>query len=268
MIANRDALATLRKRFESNLTTVALGRHTQWLREAESTNSVARIWADQGAVHGSLVFADHQTGGRGRHDRTWITSPGLNLTVSLALRPDFPASRYGLITLAASLAVNATIQHLCAAVNTKIKWPNDLLVNNRKCCGMLLESVIAGDTRESYVILGIGLNVNEVEFPESIQQVATSLKLATGQQYEREFVLVELLNRLEEQLRVLDTEPERIVSAYQSCMAGLGNPLLVNDVHSGESFEGILMGVDSTGALLLKMNTQVQAFHAGEIKLL
>ena len=133
---------------------------------------------------------------------------------------------------------------------------------------MLLESAIASEAGASFVVLGVGINVNQVEFPDLIQSLATSMMLATGQFFDRGFVLAELVNRLEKNLLLLEEAPEDIVSAYQDLLAGVGNPLSVSDVHTGSSFEGTMLGIDDAGALLLDMGSHVQSFHAGDVKLL
>ncbi|GMQ81841.1 MAG: biotin--[acetyl-CoA-carboxylase] ligase [Rhodothermia bacterium] len=267
MSGNRDAIKSLRIRFQESLGTYALGQTTRWMARSSSTNTEARAWADSGAPHGALVFADHQTAGKGRHNRTWSTAPGLNLTVSLVLRPELRPAQYGLITLAASLAVLQTIRSNCAAVSSRIKWPNDILVDGKKCCGMLLESAIGRDQTESFVILGIGLNVNQTDFPDTLQNSATSIMLACGRPVDRSHILADLLGRLETILATLEKQPEAIASRYQEELEGIGKPMTLTDVRSNRSYKGILYGIDTAGALQMEIESKIHSFHAGDVRL-
>ncbi len=267
MSGNRDALKKLRIQFQGALTTEELGQTTRWLDRSPSTNTDARAWADAGAPHGALVFADHQTAGRGRHDRTWSTEPGLNLTVSVILRPEIRPAQYSLITLAASLAVLDTIRSNCNPVSSQIKWPNDILVDGKKCCGMLLESVIGIDPAESFVILGIGLNVNQTDFPDTLQNSATSIMLACGRPVDRSQILADLLGKLESILETLEKRPESIATLYQKEMEGVGERMTLTDVHTDRSYEGVLRGVDEAGALQMDIKSEIYSFHAGDVRL-
>ncbi len=267
MSGNGDAIKSLRIRFQESLVTDALGQTTRWMARSSSTNTEARAWADAGAPHGALVFADHQTAGKGRHDRTWSSAAGLNLTVSLVLRPEIHPAQYGLITLAASLAVLQTIRSNCTAVSSRIKWPNDILVDGKKCCGMLLESAIGVEPSESYVILGIGLNVNQTDFPDAIQNSATSIMLACGRPVDRSHLLADLLGKLEIILDTLEKQPEAIASRYQEELEGVGKPMTLTHVHTNRLYEGILCGIDAAGALQMEIGSKIHSFHAGDVRL-
>jgi len=267
MRRNKDTARTDRVRFEEALDTRALGRNLRWFESLPSTNDTAREWADTGAPHGALVFADHQTGGRGRHGRTWTAAPGLNLTVSLVLRPALRASQYGLITLGASLAVRDTIEACCPGVAPRIKWPNDILIEDLKCCGMLLESAIGKEAADSYVVLGIGLNVNQGDFPDSFGNAATSLMLGYGRPIDRVLLLADLLRRLEAALQRLESSPEKVISDYERALSALGRTCRLTDIHSGATLEGVVQGVDRMGALRLEIDSEVRLFHAGDVQM-
>jgi BirA family biotin operon repressor/biotin-[acetyl-CoA-carboxylase] ligase len=145
----------------------------------DSTQTVARGLADQGAPHGTVVLAEAQTAGRGRLDRRWQSAPGENLTFSVVLRPTCPVREAPLLTLGAAAG-------LAVALDVRVKWPNDLVDREgRKLGGLLAEMETAGD-RVRYVILGLGLNVNQTAFPDLPN--ATSLATLFGPQ-DREDVL-------------------------------------------------------------------------------
>ncbi len=275
MSPNKDAVISLRKRFQEALSTQTFGRSVLWLDSVASTNDEARTWAESDGSHGAVVFADHQTGGRGRHGRSWHSMPGLNLTVSLILRPAFPPIGFGLITLAASLAVCECISS-SPGVSPSIKWPNDILIEGKKCCGMLLESVITSDRNGSYVILGIGLNVNQAEYPARLRASSTSLMLACGRPVDRALLLADLLQRLERTYSRLESQPDSIVKNYESNLDGIGRMIYLSDAHSGTRYSGIIKGIDDSGALLLDIDSDpgsdldigVRAFHAGDVQLI
>ena len=266
MRRNRDSVRSDRERFEEALTTRRLGRTLRWHQEIPSTNDAARVWADAGAPAGALIFANHQSKGRGRHGRDWVVEPGLNLTVSLVLRPRIPASRFGLVTLAAGLAVREAIEACCAGAGARIKWPNDILIEEKKCCGMLLESAIGRVPEESFIVLGIGVNVNQDAFPGPFERSTTSVMLGCGRPIDRMRLLADLLNRLEKKLDRLESSPDAIVREYEGAIEGIGEAFRLTDVSSGDVHVGIMRGIDPTGGLVLEIGSLRQVFHAGDVE--
>src|ERR1700733_6540894 len=142
-----------------------------------STNELAREMAVQGAVEGTTILAREQTAGRGRLGRTWTSAAGEGLYVSIILRPKVQPRRFSIMTLASAVAVAETLISEFA-VTPDIKWPNDVLVSDRKVCGILLETATEGDKLE-YAILGIGVNLGQPDFPDDIRESSTSLLLET-----------------------------------------------------------------------------------------
>lgn len=149
--------------------------------ETGSTNDDARDLAAEGAPHGTLVIADAQTAGRGRRGAAWISPPRRNLLCSVVLRPDMPFEKWPRLTHACALAVCEALERLHPQP-PQIKWPNDVYVNGRKICGILVESVL--DARGSFAIIGVGVNLNLTgeEFPEDLRDSATSVWLERGGQ--------------------------------------------------------------------------------------
>jgi BirA family biotin operon repressor/biotin-[acetyl-CoA-carboxylase] ligase len=265
MRRNRDSVRSDRERFEEALRTRRLGRTLRWRQEIASTNDAARKWADAGAPAGALVFANHQSRGRGRHGRDWVVEPGLNLTVSLVLRPVISPSRFGLVTLAAGLAVREAIEACCGA-GARIKWPNDILIEERKCCGMLLESAIGRVPEESFIVLGIGVNVNQDTFPEPFERSTTSVMLGCGRPIDRVLLLADILNRLETKLDRLESSPDAIVREYEGAIEGIGEAFRLTDVASGDVHTGVMRGIDSSGGLVLEIGSRRHVFHAGDVE--
>ncbi|MFQ5571689.1 MAG: biotin--[acetyl-CoA-carboxylase] ligase, partial [Rhodothermales bacterium] len=174
------------------LKTRHFGRSMRSYQAVDSTNTAALQWASDGAPEGSVILANVQTAGRGRQGRSWHSAAGQNLTFSVILRPSLPPARLSLITLGAGVAVAEAVEALTAPLSTTIKWPNDVLLEGTKCCGMLLESTL-DETGTATVILGIGLNVNQSAFPETLESKATSLLLQTGRHTPRPPLLADLL---------------------------------------------------------------------------
>ena len=254
------------------LRTKRFGRDAEGYRAIDSTNTRALAWAAEGAAEGSLVVAERQTAGRGRHGRAWRAGAGKNLTCSLVLRPRLAPERLGLVTLAAGVAVAEAVRAFAAPLVPAIKWPNDVLLNGRKCCGMLLESSVAGHARDrpAAVILGIGLNVNQNAFPDSLTADAahlpTSLLMETGRLVPRIALLAELLRVLEGRYQSLFEDGGRAVQrAYVERLTGLGETVTLRFAGTERHIEGRIDGVSATGALRLQTADGLRTLHAGEV---
>lgn len=143
-----------------------------------STNDLAAAMADDGAPEGTVVVADEQVSGRGRHGRTWVSSPGDGLYLSMILRPKVEADRLWQLAFVTSVAAAEAVRHV-PGLDARTKWPNDVLVNGRKVSGILIEARRTSAIR-SAVIVGVGINVNTLEFPPEIRATATSLTAELG----------------------------------------------------------------------------------------
>lgn len=181
----------------SRLDTRLFGRRVYCLPEVDSTNRLASELARAGESHGSLVVADHQTGGRGRRDRSWESPAGRNLLFSLILRPEGSAREVLSLTLAFSLGIARALSDL-VPTNAGVKWPNDVEVDGRKIAGTLAESSTRGE-RTTYLIVGIGVNVNErlEEFGGEFRDRACSCYTLTGRDWNRAEVLAAILLQIE-----------------------------------------------------------------------
>lgn len=166
------------------------------LAEVTSTQDELARLAAAGAPEGTVVTATHQTGGRGRRGRTWWDAPGDSLLVSVLLRPAIPAAAAPALSPVAAVAVAEAVAAV-AGVKAGIRWPNDVLVGERKLAGILAEAAVDGAGRVEHVRLGIGLNVNQTAFPAPVRDVATSLRLVTGSAHDGARVLTALLAALD-----------------------------------------------------------------------
>jgi BirA family transcriptional regulator, biotin operon repressor / biotin---[acetyl-CoA-carboxylase] ligase len=245
-----------------------LGRSMRGFDAVTSTNTVAAAWAVAGAPEGAVVVAERQTSGRGRFGRSWESGSGIDLTFSIVLRPDLPPSRLGLVSVAAGLAVAEVVAEEVAPASTSIKWPNDVLIGGRKCCGMLLESTIPppAAVERPTIVLGIGLNVNSDAFSPDVSSTATSLLLETGRFHARPDLLARLIERIEYRYdMLLDARDQEIREAYLQRLAGVGQEIEVASTLSGSRFRGVIEDIDPSGALVLRTDEGLQEVHAGEV---
>jgi BirA family biotin operon repressor/biotin-[acetyl-CoA-carboxylase] ligase len=178
------------------LTTRRFGRNFLYHRITASTNLLAKALAIDGLPEGSVVVADSQTGGRGRMGRTWVSPSGVNLYFSLILRPGVPSIRVPQLTLLVAVAIHQALSRVASRLIPLIKWPNDILVNGKKVCGVLCEMQSEPDLTH-FVVVGIGINVNQTELTSVLRDIATSLFLETGSLFSRPELLASVLNHFE-----------------------------------------------------------------------
>ena len=211
----------------------------------ESTMDEARKLAREGCPAFTVVTADRQTRGRGRLDRRWQSAPG-GLYFTLVLRPRLPASLAALVTFAAGLEWARLLADECG-VAVGLKWPNDLLVGERKLAGMLSEMEAPGDL-VTFVNVGIGLNVNNA--PAAADLNAVSLKELTGQAQSRCTLLGRFLARMESRLQ--DQGLSGVTAEWKTCAATLGRPVRIATLN--DTIEGVARDVDETGALMVELS--------------
>ncbi len=246
------------------MTVRPLGTPARHLGSVSSTMTAAAAWAAEGAPHGALVVAEHQTGGRGRHGRAWADTPGESLMLSLVLRPELPSDRLGLVGLAAGLAVAESVDAFGVAAT--VKWPNDVRVGGRKLAGVLAEA--SWRTSRPAVILGIGLNVQQAAFPPALADRAVSLRQLTGHPVDRLAPLAPLLDRLATRLADAEGNPERLVRDVEQRLESVGEVVAVRVPGVDRPpLEGTVLGVAADGALRLRTDAGEVHARAGEVTL-
>ena len=234
------------------LGTKQMGRVIHYFQTIDSTNSKAYQLALGGAKEGELVIAESQEKGRGRLGRHWFSPPFLNLYLSVILRPKIPPQQASLITLMAAVATADAIRKFTGLVPL-IKWPNDILLRDRKVAGLLNEIHSEMD-RIHFIILGIGvnLNVDGKMFPKEVRALATSLKKEMGQTISRKVFLRLLLQELEGWYTIfLQEGAASMLKAWRDRAQIKGRRVKVHSF--GETLVGIAVDVDSDGALILEM---------------
>lgn len=246
-----------------HLETQWLGRELHCFEVLDSTNSTAREMAAAGAADGAVVIADAQRRGRGRLGRRWESPARKNLYLSVVLRCDLPPERLAQISLLAGVATCETIREWCPAA--AIKWPNDVLVGDRKAAGILAEMEQSGGRRA--VILGIGVNLNSSagDFPEELRDKATSLRLATGADVDRARFAGRLLTGLESRYGQWQRDGFAPIAAAWRALA----PLIGRRIHVAEpggAVEGEVLGLDDDGALRIRRDDGAeQRVVAGDV---
>lgn len=240
-----------------------LGRQLEVHEGLDSTNTRAKLLAAQGAPHGYLVCADSQSGGRGRFGRAFFSPEHSGVYITYVLRPRIPAERAVMITSLAAVAVARAIETLCD-VEVGIKWVNDLYISGKKVCGILCE---AGMDFESgmldYVVLGIGVNVARMAFPEALQDIATSIENACGQPVSRNHLIGEISNQLEALYPQLETGGFMAENRSRSIVIGREVTVLRGD----ERYAARVLDIDDMGRLVIRTDSGVSRLGAGEISL-
>lgn len=223
------------------------------LAETDSTNRDARAWAAEGAPDGAVVVADHQRAGRGRFSRTWVSAPGQNLLLTVILRRNLP--RPALLPLAIGVAVRESIAAILPSSQVGLKWPNDVRMGGQKVAGILVESPEAG-----VYLAGIGLNVNQVEFPEGLASEPISLMLESGSRMDRSEVFDRLMTTMDHALELLVNG--QLLDTYRAHLEGIGQ-----EVHLEDGRRGILRDVDASGGLVIDTETGLVVVHSGDVSL-
>lgn len=237
----------------SKLNTEVLGRDIICLNEVDSTNNYAKIIAANGAKDGTLIVAEKQNAGRGRLGRGWSSASGKGIWMSLLLRPKIEPQKAQIITLAAAVAIVKALYPLLGDM-AKVKWPNDVLVNGKKICGILTEMSCELENI-NYLVLGIGLNVNhrEEDFPEELRITASSVIRAMKEKEEQDRVpiIADILKAFEElYLLILEGKTDKVIDNWRNFSATLGKEVKVKSVNN--ELCGIARDITNDGVLLLE----------------
>ncbi len=249
-----------------------------------STNDDARDLAKNNAPHGSLVVADRQDSGRGSRGRSWETPAGTNIAMSLIVRPTAPPDRISMLTLVMGLSVAEGIDLALAetegstesadgadisneaAPRSMIKWPNDVVIDKRKICGILTELHMNPDNTISDVVIGVGINVNMTCFPDEIKEIAGSLLSQTGKRVNRSLVVARVMERFEENYDRFQRgyDLSALKEQYERRLINKGEMVRVLDPREG--FEGRALGITDIGELIVEAAPgDIRVIGAGEV---
>jgi len=257
MLTKEHIIATLR--------TKIFGKKVFVFDTIDSTNTFAKTLSPDEAPHGTLIIADEQTAGRGRMQRHWLSNKGKNLLLSLVVYPDFSTEKISLLPFAGALAITDAIETV-TKLSATCKWPNDVLINGKKVCGMLLESSVDNSSIRK-VILGVGVNVNQEEFPDELKYKATSLKNESGIEIDRIRLLQTLLEEVENRYEQLSKFPsQQLLHDWKMKALLFGKKITV--LESEFSFPAIALDVAEDGSLIIQTEDgEKKNIYAGEVSL-
>ena len=240
----------------------------RFFESIHSTNTHAMAEGDAGAPDGMVYVADEQTAGRGRGAHGWESPPGSGLYVSVLLRPRLVPADALWLSLAAGLAVRDAVAQV-TSLEADLRWPNDLLFGRRKFCGILSE-LNAEVTRIRHMVIGIGINVHQQQFPAELRELATSLYIETGRDWPRQELLAALLQSLDREVNAL-TAPGELERATASILARLerlsswvrGKQVYVEGL---DGYEGVTEGLDARGFLQIRTAEGVKTVYSGGVR--
>ena len=245
------------------LTTKAVGRTMEIHDTLDSTNIRAKTLAAEGAPHGLAVIADAQSRGRGRLGRSFFSPGRAGIYLSYVLRPACNPGQAALITSLTAVAVAEAIERVADA-DVKIKWVNDLYLGGKKICGILCEAGMGMEAGQlDYVVAGIGVNTGETAFPRELEQIATSIANETGRTPDRNRLIAEISNRLEERFGQLETGEFLEESRRRSNVIGQQ----VTVLEGGRQYPAMAEGIDGQGRLLIRTEEGTACLGFGEVSL-
>jgi BirA family biotin operon repressor/biotin-[acetyl-CoA-carboxylase] ligase len=239
------------------------GEEIVYLETIASTNSAAKKLAEEGAKNGTVVIAESQTGGRGRFGRSFYSPKGEGAFFSVIFRPKIDLSEASVITCFTAVAVCNGIENACG-FRPKVKWTNDILLNSKKICGILTELSLTAETNlVDYIIIGIGLNINNKDFPEEIKDIATSLFIETKKEQKRASIVAHILDELDCILNNEWNKKERI-EQYRKDMAILGKEIFI--ITPNEKINATALDIAEDGSLIVRLKDEtIKNINSGEI---
>lgn len=254
----------------SRLPKDCLCRKVEYFERLDSTNTKAKQLAELGEEEGTLVVAESQTAGKGRRGRGWDSEPGVGIWMTLLLRPSLPPVKVSGITLLSALALTKALREVCD-VHAEIKWPNDVVVDKKKICGILTE-MSSEENYIHYAVVGIGINVNTSKFPKEIEETAGSILGQTGIRVNRCDLLastVKYFCRYYEQFN-REQDLSLFIEDYNAVLANLDREVkvyygMVENAAEEQTDTGIARGIDSDGALLVEIDGQIRRILSGEV---
>ncbi|MCF6093351.1 biotin--[acetyl-CoA-carboxylase] ligase [Microaerobacter geothermalis] len=266
LVKSPDTL--LAEEIKANLNTSMIGKKVAYFHQVDSTQFKAQHLAKEGAPSGTVVIADEQLGGKGRLGRAWQSPPGSGIWMSLILRPPISLFQAPQFTLLTSVAVIKGIRKIYPILDPVIKWPNDILVNRKKVCGILTELNAEAD-KINYLIIGIGINVNQKEsdFISEIKDKATSLYITSGQRISRSKLVQAILENFEQLYHLyLEIGFSPIKTLWETNAISIGEYIEARTING--SLFGKALGIDDEGYLLLQdREEKIHRIYSADIEI-
>lgn len=249
---------------KSRLDTVWAGCQVKYFETLDSTNIAAKRMAEEGAQNGTLVIADQQTAGRGRRGRQWETPKGETIAMTLLMRPRLRPEKASMMTLVMGMAVSCALQELFG-LECQIKWPNDIVYQGKKLCGILTE--MSAEINEiHYLVIGCGINANNKEFPGELANKADSLCRILGSEVNRAEIVSACMKYVEYYYDIFQRTEDMsaLAQEYNHMLASVGQEVCV--MEPGHEYRGISLGIDESGQLLVKKEDgSIACVYAGEV---
>lgn len=249
---------------KSVLTTKWAGLELYYFDTLDSTNTKAKQLAEEGAPHGTLVIANQQSGGKGRRGRTWESPANTGIWMTLILKPDMNPTHASMLTLVMALAVTKACNEITNAA-CSIKWPNDIVLNRKKICGILTEMSAEMDYI-NHIVIGVGINANMDEFPDELEEKATSIKKENGEKINRAQLINKVMMHFEEEygLFMKNKNLSLQLDNYNNLLVNKEKEVVV--IEPSNEYNGIAHGINQSGELLVeKSDGQVIQVYAGEV---
>lgn len=243
-----------------------MNRQIKCFEELDSTNRYLKELAAEGAPEGTVIIANRQSAGRGRLGRSFFSPGEKGIYMSILLRPDIPLERAVLITSMAAVAVAKAIERV-SGLEAKIKWVNDIFLNGKKVCGILTEAGINAEKGTlDYAVLGIGVNVGTMEFPEELKDIATSVSNECGVLVSKEALKDEILVELDQWYPTLSDGSFLEESKKRSLL--LGKEILVLDETApGGCYPAKAVDINELGNLIIERNGEMVVLNSGEVSI-
>ncbi len=262
LVNNEDTFGEVS--IQSFLKTKWLGRDLIFFEETGSTNDEVKKRAEKDAKEGILIVADRQVKGKGRRGRSWDTFGGANIAMSCLLRPGFSPDIAPMLTIVMAVSAMQGIEEV-TGISAGIKWPNDIVINGKKCVGILTEMSAEPDYIH-YVVTGTGINVNTESFPDEIRDMATSLYLEGGKKYSRSKLTASIINAFEENYELFKKtgDLKEFKDLYNEHCVNSGKKVCVMDPKG--NYEALAKGINDRGELLVMTDDKEEiAVYAGEV---
>lgn len=243
-----------------------MNRKKLYFEELDSTNSYLKELAAKGAQEGTVIIANRQSAGRGRLGRSFFSPEEKGIYMSILLRPDISLERAVLITSMAAVAVAEAIEQV-SGIQTKIKWVNDIFLNKKKVCGILTEAGIDAETGTiDYAVLGIGVNVGKMVFPEELKHIATSVSNECGFEVSKETLIDKILEQLEKWYPTIADGSFLEESKKRSIL--LGNDIrVIDETVPGGSYSAKAVDINELGNLIIEREGKLQVLNSGEVSI-
>ncbi len=251
-----------KEELQNGLNTFIFGKKIFTYDSIDSTNTCAKTLASTGAEEGTVIIAEYQTAGRGRLGRIWQSEPGNNVLFSVIIRPKLEINKIGLLPFFAAVGAAQALETV-TGTRFECKWPNDILLNGKKCCGILLESSFQHNVLD-YAVIGIGVNVNQKTFDGDLINRATSL----SQEFGREFDRREVFHHIMKSLELLYSEVKNgnfmsTLNEWKSRTTIFGNQVAINQ--AGERLHGRAIALSADGGLVIETPEGRKICYAGDV---